>query len=251
MRDNQRSKVYQSEREVFTWGQTIPSDRLNDWAYENIFRRSWYYKRWGNCQPKIELGTSRGVSYGGLIKLGVGARNEWVICHELAHELTHDKHGPNFARHMLFLVEKIFGKDKAAELKAAYKKNRVKVSPATRIPSPRMPISKPKQKHTEKYQRWVKREARLQQTNLKHVEAAAKKAGVFLDFERYSRGHWSMDMIAPEGMTFVDHGEFGEAGFSSPNIVGVTSYPESAFTSSEKFADCVRIIESGLQEPVK
>ena len=250
MRDNQRSKVYQSEREVFTWGQTIPSDRLNDWTWDNIYRRAWYYKRWGNYQPKIELGTSRGVSYGGLIKLGVGARNEWVICHELAHELSYDKHGPDFARHMLFLIEKIFGKDKAAELKTAYKKNRVKVSPATRIAKPTMP-GKPKQKHTDKYQRMAKRAERLQQTNLKHVETAAKKAGIFLDFERYSRGHWSLDMIAPEGMTFVDHGEFGEAGFSSPNIVGVTSYPESAFTSSEKFADCVRIIESGLQEPVK
>lgn len=250
MRDNQRSKVYQSEREVFTWGQTIPSDRLNDWTWDNIYRRAWYYKRWGNYQPKIELGTSRGASYGGLIKLGVGARNEWVICHELAHELSHDGHGPDFARHMLFLIEKVFDKDTAHKLGLAYMNNRVKVAPATRINKPTMP-GKPKQKHTDKYQRMVKREARLQQTNLKHVETAAKKAGVFLDFERYSRAHWSMNMIAPEGMTFADHGEFGEAGRNEPHIVGVTSYPESAFTSSEKFADCVRIIQSGLQEPVK
>lgn len=168
MRDSQRSRVYAAENTVYRHKQTIPNDKLQA-TVDAILDKRVIRSRWGIKSVRVEFGRSRGVSYGGMIALGVGARNEWVICHELAHELTphqYASHGPEFCGIYLFLVENVIGKEAAAKLRAAFKAGRVKVNRAG-IPAVREDVPKP-------------REERLRAIRAKNRELALEKVRQFL-----------------------------------------------------------------------
>jgi hypothetical protein len=128
-RDNQKQRVYNAEKSVYKFGQTIPTNELQAYANKVLDKRA-IRSRWGTRNVRVELGRSSGSSYGGRITLGVACRNEWVMLHELAHELAprEVKHGPEFVGIYLFLVNLILGKDEADRLKAAFKEQRVRSS---------------------------------------------------------------------------------------------------------------------------
>lgn len=151
-RDNQRSRVYNAESSIPAyWGQTIPNEELQGFV-DKVLNRAPIRARWGSRRAIVELGRNGGRSYGGRILLGVRGRNKWVICHELAHELTAHRyaaHGPEFCGVFLFLVRTVIGTDAERQLREAFKAHRVKINrkgiPArlTVIPKP-YPVSKPR-----------------------------------------------------------------------------------------------------------
>lgn len=140
-RDNQKQRVYIAERSVYKLGQTISTNELQAYVNKVLDKRA-IRSRWGIRNVRVDLGRSSGASYGGHITLGVACRNEWVILHELAHELAprEVKHGPNFVGIYIFLVDLVLGKVEGNRLRAAFKANRVRSSrkaiPAVRADVP-------------------------------------------------------------------------------------------------------------------
>lgn len=128
-RDNQKQRVYNAEKSVYKFGQTIPTNELQAYANKVLDKRA-IRSRWGIRNVRVELGRSSGASYGGRITLGVASRNEWVMLHELAHELAprEVKHGPEFVGIYIFLVDLVLGKAEGNRLRAAFKANRVRSS---------------------------------------------------------------------------------------------------------------------------
>lgn len=144
MRDFQRKRVYKSEWQCsfYKYEQTIENDDLQSWAEKNVLSKAWFRRRWGNRYPVIQLGRSGGRAYSNSsfdrdhITLGTGCRNPWVMCHEIAHLVTDDHHGPQFVRTMIFLIEHSVGKEQAAELEAKMRLNRVKIAKKNSLPKP-------------------------------------------------------------------------------------------------------------------
>jgi hypothetical protein len=144
-RDSQRSRLYGAESSAFTWGQTI-SDELLQATLNDILDRTPVRARWGHLKIRVERGRGGARAYNkSWISMGVAARNEWAMCHELAHCLTFDhcaSHGPEFAGVYLFLIDLVIGKEAADRLRNAFKAKGVKYNyslvpdplPASRIP---------------------------------------------------------------------------------------------------------------------
>lgn len=127
-RDSQRSKVYAAENATFTYGQTIPNDGLQKRVNEILDRRP-IRARWGARSVSAILGRGGGWAGGGRISLGVSSRNDWMICHELAHILTprqYAAHGPEYVGVYLFLVETVLGVEQARALREQFRAKRVK-----------------------------------------------------------------------------------------------------------------------------
>lgn len=141
MRDTQKSRVYAAERAaagVDHWVQTIPNGELQGWV-DNVLARRGVQARWGRCDIDVVL--KRGgsaYSWGGRITLPKGARNPWVVLHEIAHELTRAtrSHGPEFAGVYLYLVRTVIGDDAGKAILAAYREHRVRRN-TKGIPKPR------------------------------------------------------------------------------------------------------------------
>jgi len=128
-RDNQRSRVYKAERRTFDWGQTVP-DELLQATVDDVLDRHSVRSRFGSRRINVERGRGGGAAWGkSRITLGVQARNEWVICHEIAHCLNPvscTSHGPEFVGVYLFLVKTIIGAEAAARLRAALRETGAK-----------------------------------------------------------------------------------------------------------------------------
>lgn len=128
-RDSQRSRVYAAENSVFQFGQTIPDDLLQAFLNDILDKRA-VRSRFGPRRVSVERGRSGARAYGSYrITMGVQARNEWLMCHELAHCLTPGMfaaHGPEFCGVYLFLLEIVISKDAADRLKAAFAEGGVK-----------------------------------------------------------------------------------------------------------------------------
>ena len=142
IRDNQRSRVYEAERTAHTrtrggdiWTQDFPNDRLQARVDEILAMRA-IQSRWGRRIVRVELGRGGGRAYGSThISLGVNARNDWVIVHELAHSLVERRddinrevapHGPEFAGVLLFLTKTVMGKEAHDNLLAEFKRLKVR-----------------------------------------------------------------------------------------------------------------------------
>lgn len=128
-RDNQRSRLYAAERQAFQWGQTVP-DTLLQATVNDILDRKPVRSRFGPRRITVERGKGGGRAYGGgRITLGVSARTEWIICHEVAHCLTpgsYASHGPEYAGIYLFLISAVLGPKEAARLRDAFRQHKVK-----------------------------------------------------------------------------------------------------------------------------
>jgi len=169
-RDTQRHKVYAAEHGLFGWGQTIPNGDLQQTVNDILDKRP-IRSRWGSRSVEVRLGRGGGWSWdnASLISLGVDVRNEWSICHELAHQLNRSSyaaHGPEFAGLMLFLVGTVMGDKHRKDLLAAYRANKVKRSnaaipevrstvPPTRVERARTAKKKSREEALNKINRWI------------------------------------------------------------------------------------------------
>lgn len=91
---------------------------------------AWFQRRWPKQKLNVERGRGSNASpWASRIRLAKWGQNEFVVLHELAHILTPTRyawHGPEFAGVLLFLVERMMGKEYAQKLRAAYKNHRVR-----------------------------------------------------------------------------------------------------------------------------
>ena len=256
-RDSQKGRVYKSEHQCsfYHFKQTIPSDELQEWTENNILSKPWFRKRYGNRYPKVELGRSRGVAYGSsLIRLGTKMRNPWVICHEVAHTLNvGDSHGPAFARTFIFLIERVVGKDEAAELERHMRANRVKIKPKSWLPKPTRnpePYDFDKTYKPSRYRAQLKRKMK----GINDVQRAARKIGAEVEFERIKNavgevipGEWDLTVIAPAGYVWLSEGTERATVTSDGSRLETYSYRESYLSSSEAFDDAIFAIEQGIK----
>lgn len=155
-RDNRRQRLYNAERAV-TLPESAAAKRLLHGgkrvestgnisieacqAYvDHVTRSAWFQRRWGRQSLTVThkvYGAATGG--GGEVTLPPWARTEWVILHEIAHNLTprqHAAHGPEFAAVFLTLVRQQMGKVAYDLLRGALRDQRFgKVAPLVR-PNP-------------------------------------------------------------------------------------------------------------------
>lgn len=148
-RDNQRSKVYAAEKAsgLCKDEQTIPNAELQAWV-DAVLDRRVIRSRWGSRSVEVKLtGGYGGARAHGTYKITAspGARNEYVMLHEIAHILTpqDEGHGPRFCGVLLFLVRNVLGADAHKSLLTAMREHRVKRS-NTAIPKVRSDVPAPR-----------------------------------------------------------------------------------------------------------
>ena len=143
LRDNQRSKVYAAERDVWPTGErdrkgaTIADAQR---YVDKLTGSAWFIRRFGLRRINVQPGRGGGMAWGGgLITLGVWARErECVILHEVAHCVAHSsRHDWRFCKTFLELVQHQMGKDAADRLKTAFKDRKVRY----KKPMKRAPLS--------------------------------------------------------------------------------------------------------------
>lgn len=138
-RDTQRSKVYAAEtkfRNMNFEPQLFSDAKLDQiWLCQNyvnrVLEQQWFRARFGERQITVEPGRNVGMAYGSRkITLGVWARQQTVILHEIAHCVApHDvRHGAEFAGIYLFLIKQVYGAEAAKALRDCYKEFRVKTN---------------------------------------------------------------------------------------------------------------------------
>lgn len=143
-RDVQRQRVYNAERALHNYTQTIPNSQLQKFVDDALDKRA-VRARWPHAQVEVVLkrgGKAYGYRYGGgsgRITLPLFSRNPAIILHEVAHVLTpntYQSHGPEFAGVLLFLVKTVMGTDAAAELRKSFKEERARYNNKA-VPKPR------------------------------------------------------------------------------------------------------------------
>lgn len=252
MRDNQRSRVYAAERGAFKWGQTIPNHELSHWLETQILSRAWFRRRWGNQTVHVELGKGGGQAMHNLIRLGVGARNEWVFCHELAHVLTRQDpgHGTAFASVYLFLIKQVLGKDAEARLRAAFQMNRVKTRPSAVPAATTFNLKTLAPRAKAKAPKPVKKPRR---GTLADVEREAKKIGATVRIERLYRwgkplaGEWDLYVTPPVGQRFAIPGYEVIEELDDGSLF-TSAYRGSAFTAADRCEEMLWAIGKGLRQ---
>lgn len=137
LRDSQRSKVYAAERAALAKFASPPfATHADAQGYvDRLLASAWWKRRWPEVR-KVKIKTGRGCySSGGSITLNSwGLTQEYVILHELAHEIIwatigHTKtpaHGRDFCRFYLELVGHKMGEADRKALKAAFQEGKVK-----------------------------------------------------------------------------------------------------------------------------
>lgn len=146
VRDNQRSRLYASEWEVFGWAKTEFKDmkQLEEYVWSVLENRHVQNKYpmareivSGSQELRISAGQGhrRAITKWELCFIRISfprkMRCKWVVLHELAHVLTPPPvpaHGREFCRTYLHLVRLFFGEETQNKLKAAMKKHKCKYS---------------------------------------------------------------------------------------------------------------------------
>lgn len=138
--DSQRQKVYDAENSVFTSrpkefktrrGMEGRVNRILKSPLVAKLRREFNLPPKGHVQVELRRAHSRSTSYGGLISFSKTSMCEWVLLHELAHEIAPrgaHHHWP-FAYVYLKLVSRYLGAAEAKKLKAAFKAHGVRFKP--------------------------------------------------------------------------------------------------------------------------
>lgn len=151
-RDMQKAKLYRAEREAFGFGfsAVVRYDRHSgrhssemtlpdcEAFIDKVCCDAWVRRTFGTIAPRVADGRGTRIARGSpdRINLPRWARTKPVILHELAHGLTRKAYGPSPAPHgwefasvYLRLVQHFLGKDRADQLRAAFKKHRVRTAP--------------------------------------------------------------------------------------------------------------------------
>ena len=135
-RDSQKQKLYNAESFLHTTSgrmETVPE--IEAFA-DRVISHEWFKRRWPSVHY-IEVKDGRGARVargfrywnGGGIKMPKWSRNRAIVLHEIAHIITpntYASHGPEYARNFLDLVRHYLGKESAEQLRASYKRHRVK-----------------------------------------------------------------------------------------------------------------------------
>lgn len=149
LRDNQRARVYAAQdaagRKVTGtgWTQTIPNRDLQAHV-DKILAGAAFQRRWGQRSIRVDLGHGSSSNYYGTsVRFRRAHRNEWIVCHELAHCLTetakYAHHGPEWAGVYLWLVRTHLGREAWEALRAEFKAHRVRYNNKA-IPEPTWPV---------------------------------------------------------------------------------------------------------------
>jgi len=149
-RDSQRAKVYKAENAVMK-PHVTPLPTMAD--VEGFVRKVWTSQRvmeawpraagrhsgWSGFIPKVKDGRGRrnSCANGGMsISIVLPHRNDWIVCHELAHIVIHRELGWNVAGHgwqfcsvYLKLVLWFMGREAHDALKKSFKLHKVKFYP--------------------------------------------------------------------------------------------------------------------------
>lgn len=182
-RDNQKQRCYDAEaaarRKVTgsSYGQTIKNAHLQPFV-DKVMAKATIKSRWpneGRVKVVLSKGGGRAYWYSNEIHLGVYARNEWYILHEIAHLLTPSTtcaaHGPEFVGVFTFLLQTVLGKDAADVYKAACKEHKVRRNTQA-VPAPADRREKILQERLNK----IKRERAVATTTLAEVNARLRVA---------------------------------------------------------------------------
>lgn len=113
---------------------------------DDLVRATWFQSRFGQQTIRVHWkasGKATGSFGGGRMALPPWSRSERVILHEAAHNLVRccrggldaAAHGPEFAAVLLLLVRHRMGPQAARDLRAAYRRNRVRVAPSATLPA--------------------------------------------------------------------------------------------------------------------
>jgi putative metallohydrolase (TIGR04338 family) len=146
-RDSQRSKLYSAETAVAASlkgrGMELPSAASVATVQEYVDRitqSAWWRDYGPKKRPHITVADGRGRSragsfnYRARITVPRHSRVRRVILHELAHQVTdgrhgpdtHAGHGPEFAGYFLSLVRRFLGEEAALKLRLSYQDKGVK-----------------------------------------------------------------------------------------------------------------------------
>lgn len=145
-RDSQRQRLYTAENVAFPGGgpakglRTIPECQA---FVDKVLGSAWAQRRYGRRAIYVDHKAKGGHYSPGdrTMSLGMWARTQRVILHEIAHELTPREcawHGQEFAATHLALVRQFIGQEDADRLRAAYVKHRVRHRWA--LPTPTRPV---------------------------------------------------------------------------------------------------------------
>lgn len=135
--DSQKSKVYVAESQFRQTTYTSKySNRIStsisdcQLYVDLVCNETWFRARFGERKIRVEAGRNGGIAYGYKMTLGIWARQETVILHEIAHCVAPSgiKHGAEYAGIFMFLVKQMFGNEAATHLRDCYKQNRVRYS---------------------------------------------------------------------------------------------------------------------------
>lgn len=146
MRDTQRKRLYDAEREaIWDMGRKLPQVEECERYVARVLASKWWMDR---CPVRcIQIKDGRGCRWatmrGRVIVLPKWARKELVVLHELGHVLTYQgartaSHGREFAAAYLGLVQRFMGGMAARELKAAFKRHRVRYRPKRQLSPERL-----------------------------------------------------------------------------------------------------------------
>lgn len=176
-RDTQRARCYKAEREVFTFypGRVLrsaPGATLGDYKYGKAMAfqemqdlqllignskklvNKWRGSTTKRVRAEISGRRTRGgaASYGGKIQYSPKAMLDWIVCHEMAHELNdrtfgihgdseygHASHGWRFCAIYIDVVRWVIGAEAAEALKASFKRNKVRFTPPVKRTASKKP----------------------------------------------------------------------------------------------------------------
>lgn len=157
VRDNQRSRVYKWERTLPGWYEAdawigsgngssyrsgsgkppIELEKIREfiaWAWEDFYQ---------TLPPHVKDGRAARRATGSSFQISLPrwARSPMIILHELAHAMSHDKHGPEFVRVFISLLVRYLGMNESELIKSA-KASGVKVANWHSRPKPRRRVTK-------------------------------------------------------------------------------------------------------------
>lgn len=141
---SQRQRVYKAENSVFT---SRPQDYKTRRGMEGRvnrilksptvakLRHEFNLPSKGFVEVTLRRAHARSTSYGGHIAFSKTSMTEWVLLHELAHEIAPRGTGHHwpFAYVYLKLVSRYLGAEAAAKLKAAFKAHGVRFKPKRKL----------------------------------------------------------------------------------------------------------------------
>lgn len=135
VRDTQRSKLYKAERVLDAFKTETPTvahvEKLVARVLASKRVRAKYPPRTGSVAVKDGRGRRRACSSFGAISIPRWSRKDWIVLHEMAHELASHMagraaHGWEFAECYLYLVKLFMGREAHDALKASFKEHRVR-----------------------------------------------------------------------------------------------------------------------------